>query len=271
MMGFGDVREPRQGGSAIVAGCIGFAQSERGIGPGGLQAGGFAQFAEARFVFVGEQAAHEMLEGVEAQRALELGKILRSQRIGFVVGGEQMPDNPGVQVHQGIERTGFADRRQQSRRVDAERAGIDGERGAVGSERAEDDIVGVEILGDAQHGGAAELCGGGKAVAFELARAASVRIDLVTGIGKILDGEFFQAFAEPVEAWGGAGVFEREDEVDALLGGDGGRSTGGGWLLRLNGDVREKYGAAQKQYSAGAENVLNHLIWIVAEDQVGGF
>jgi hypothetical protein len=39
----------------------------------------------------------------------------------------------------------------------------------------------------------------------------------------------------------------------------------------LNGEVREKYGAAEKEYGAGAENVSNHLIWIVAEEQVGGF
>src|SRR5580704_1465917 len=180
-----------------------------------------------------------------------------------------MPNNPGVEIHQGIERTGFVNRRQQSRRVDAERAGIDVERSTVGGERAKDDIVGVEILGDTQHGGAAELCGDGKAVAFKLARAASARIDLGTGIGKILDGEFFQALAEPVEAWGGAGVFEREDQVDALLGGDGGGSIRRGWLLGLKGEVCEKYGAAQKQYGAGAKKVSNHLIWIVAEDQVG--
>jgi hypothetical protein len=42
-------------------------------------------------------------------------------------------------------------------------------------------------------------------------------------------------------------------------------------LLGLNGEVREKYGAAEKEYGVGAENVSNHLIWIVAEEQVGGF
>jgi len=37
-----------------------------------------------------------MFEGVQTQRALELGKIVEGQRIGFVVGGEQMPDDAGV-------------------------------------------------------------------------------------------------------------------------------------------------------------------------------
>jgi hypothetical protein len=86
-----------------------------------------------------------------------------------------------------------------------------------------------------------------------------------------LDGEFFQPLAEPIESWGGTCVFERKDQVDALLGGDGGGSIRRGWLLGLNGEVREKYGAAEKEYGVGAENVSNHLIWIVAEEQVGGF
>ena len=96
--------------------------------------------------------------------------------------------------------------------------GIDGERRAVGIERAEDDEVGVEILRDAQHGGAGKFCRGGQAVAFEFGGASGVGVDLFTGIGEILDREFFEAFAEPVEAGGGAVVFEGEDEIEALLG-----------------------------------------------------
>ena len=89
---------------------------------------------------------------------------------------------------------------------------------AVGIERAKDDKVGVEILRDAQHGGARKLCGGGQAVAFEFGGASGVGVNLFTGVGQILDSEFFEAFAEPVEAGGGAVVFEGEDEIEALLG-----------------------------------------------------
>ena len=106
-----------------------------------------------------------------------------------------MPRDACVQVHQRIERAGFVDRRKQGWRVDAECARVDGERGTVRGERAEDDVVGVEILSNTQHGGAAEFCGSREAVAFQFACAASVGIDLCARIGKILDGELFQALA----------------------------------------------------------------------------
>jgi len=91
----------------------------------------------------------------EAKRALKLGEFLQRQWIGFVVGGKQMPDDAFMQVHQRIEFAGFVDGRKQRGRVYAKDASFDGERGAVGAERAEDDVVGVKILGDTQHGGAA--------------------------------------------------------------------------------------------------------------------
>ena len=97
--------------------------------------------------------------------------------------------------------------------------GFDGEIGAVGIEGAEDYEVGVEILCDAEHGGARELGVGREAVAFEFAGAAGVGVDLLACVGKILDREFFEAFAEPVEPGSGAVIFKREDEVEALLGG----------------------------------------------------
>jgi len=54
-----------------------------------------------------------------------------------------------------------------------------------------------------------------------------VRKDLLAGSGKPLDGEFFQAFADPVQARRGPGVFKRKNEEDAAWG-KRGRAAGNG-------------------------------------------
>ena len=105
---------------------------------------------------------------------------------------------------------GFADGRDQSGWINAEEMRLDSEIRAVGIERAKDHKVGVEILGDAQHGGARKLGRRWEAVALEFAGAAGVGVDLFAGIGQILDGEFFEAFAEPVEARAMSRYFRRE-------------------------------------------------------------
>ena len=157
-MRLGHAAEPRQRGIAVAATSVGFAERERGIGPSGIETRGFAQFADARLVVIGEQAANEMFEGIESQGAQRFRKVGEIERIGFVVGDQRVPDDFGLHVHQRGERTGFADGCDQSGWIDAEKMRFDGERRAVGIERAEDDVVGVEILGDAQHGGARKLC-----------------------------------------------------------------------------------------------------------------
>src|SRR6266403_4377801 len=96
--------------------------------------------------------------------------------------------------------------------------GFDGQTFAVRSERAEDYEVGVQILGNAQHTGAAKFRGERKAIAFEFGGAAGVRIDLLPAGGQRLNGEFFEAFAEPIEARRCASVLKGEDKVDAGLG-----------------------------------------------------
>src|SRR5258708_1819406 len=102
--------------------------------------------------------------------------------------------------------------------IGAQDARIDRQSLAVGSEGAEYNEVGVEILRNAQHAGAAELGRERKAVAFHFDGTAGVGIDLLASGGKRLDGELFKPFAEPVETRGRANVFKRENEVDAGLG-----------------------------------------------------
>src|ERR1700683_3678071 len=136
-----------------------------------------------------------MFEGVQAKGPLELGEILKRKRVGRRVGEKQVPDDALVQIHQRSKRTGFTDRIKQRGWVDAKNARFHGERSAVRSEGAENHVVGIEILGDAQHCRATKFGVGGKAVTFEFAGAASVGINLLVGVGKTLDGEFFEALA----------------------------------------------------------------------------
>ena len=143
-----------------------------------------------------------MFEGVEAQGAERLRKLGKSKRVGFVVGDQRVPDDFRLHVHERGERAGFTDGRDQGGRINAKQVRFDGQVRAVGIEGAEYHVVGVEILGDAQHGGAGEFGRGGQAVALEFTRASGVGIDLFTGIGKILDGEFFESLAKPIEARG---------------------------------------------------------------------
>ena len=201
-MGFGHATEPWKRGVAIAATSVGFAERERGIGPGGVEARGFAQFAKARLVIIGKQAADEVLERVQTQRAQRFRKVGEIERIGFVVGNEGMPDDFGLHVHERGERASFADGRNESRRIDAKEMRFDGEIRAVRIERSEDDVVSVEILGDAEHGGARELRRRWETVTLEFAGAAGMGIGLFACVGEILDGEFFEAFTEPVEARG---------------------------------------------------------------------
>jgi len=68
-----------------------------------------------------------------------------------------------------------------------------------------------------QHGGTAQLCVRRQTSAVHFVEAAFVRIDLLAGGGKFLDGEFLEAFANPVEARRCAGIFKRKNEEDPAL------------------------------------------------------
>jgi hypothetical protein len=218
------VRQVRERGGAIVAREISFGQSEIGIGPHWLQTRGFAQFAEARLIIGGQQAANVVLERIESQRPLGLGEIGERGAIRLVAFGEQAPDDFRLHVHQRIESTRFANGRKQQKRIGAQDARLDGQSFSVGGERAEDDEVGVEILRHAQHAGAAKLGGKRKTVALHFGGAPGVGINLLAAGGERLNGEFLEAFAEPVQARRCPRVFKGENQIDAgLRGGSGAR------------------------------------------------
>jgi hypothetical protein len=52
---------------------------------------------------------------------------------------------------------------------------------------------------------------------IHLVDATVVRVDLLTGSGETLDGQFLESFANPVEARGGADILKWEDEKNAFL------------------------------------------------------
>jgi len=156
----------------------------------------------------------------------EVGKIQREIVVLRPV--SRTPGEPGIEIHHGIERAGFAHGGEKSDGVDAQDACIDGEGSAVGREIAEDDIVRIEILRDMQHGGAAQ---------FGVRRAGrrgpsrpdgpSCEKTCCPAVESRLDGEFFEAFANPVQAGRGSGVFKRKDEEDAAWRQQGARAGDG--------------------------------------------
>src|ERR1700730_15180155 len=116
-MRLGDAREPRERGGAVATGSVGFTERERRIRPSRLESRRFAQLAQTRLVFTGKKAADEVLERVEAEGPLSSGEFLEGQWVCLVVGGQQVPHNAGVEVHQGRKRPRVARGREQSGRV----------------------------------------------------------------------------------------------------------------------------------------------------------
>ncbi len=118
-------REPGKSGIAVAAHVICLAKREIRVWPIRIKPRRFPQFAQTRFIFRSKQAADVMFKGVQAQRPLRFRKFRQAARIRVVVGGEQPPQELDVEVHQGIERTAFAYRREQRRSAGPGAAGHD--------------------------------------------------------------------------------------------------------------------------------------------------
>src|SRR5215472_1235271 len=113
-----------------------------------------------------------------------------------------------------------------------------------------------------QHGGAAKLGIGRKAGAIHFVQAAFVGIDLLAGRGKLLNGKFLDAFANPVEARGGTRIFKRENQEYAALRESGdplcgrrGRGLAEGWTREKKKDT----GKQNREALAGRWPPLFHL------------
>ena len=170
-----------------------------------------------------------MFERSQVEHSLEFRKFSLVQREIAVNRHEQPPGEPSVEIHHGIEWASFPQDRKQSDGIDAQHAGVDGERCAVRGEIPEDDVVGIEVLGDVQHCCAAQLCVGRQTGAVHLVQARFVRIHLLARRRKFLDGQLFESLTDPLQARRRAGILKRKNEEDAVLrkrrGAAGGRSS----------------------------------------------
>ena len=99
-------------------------------------------------------------------------------------------------------------------------AGGDGQRVAAGGVAAEDDLVGVNVLAELEHGGAAEARGDGQAGGFEGVQALLAGQQVIAAPVEAVDGDFGQTFAEPFEAGFLAGILEgkRQNNLGACRG-----------------------------------------------------
>ena len=162
------------------------------------------------------QPARVLLERIHAQRPLPLGEIREAQRVMPGARRQRPPKHTGVQFHQRFERTAFLYRRTQRQRIHPEDAHFDGECTAFGGIFSVDDVIRVQIFGNAQHRCAAERGAARQPVALEFGGSPRVRIDLFSRGGKALDGQLFQPFTEPVEFGRRTGILKRQNHVDFL-------------------------------------------------------
>src|SRR5579871_1056572 len=79
-------------------------------------------------------------------------------------------------------------------------------------------------------------------------------INLLAGVRKVLNGEFFETLTQPVESRRRAVIFEREHQIEALLGRHGVRC-----VLRPHARW-EKRGGTVKRDKQGAGNAVAHLM-----------
>ena len=212
----GHAAEPLQRGGAVASSVINLSERKRRVGPIRFEACGFPEFARPGVIFIGEQTANVMFERIEPQRPLEFRKVRQVQGKGAFVASQQFPHCFRVEIHQRIQFPRFLHDRLQSGWIDAQDARLQRQRISVGMKLSEDDKVNVEFGANAQHRRMAQSRARRQSVAIEFRSAPRVRINLLPGGRKPLNGQLFQSFAEPIKARTCAGIFERKDQENSL-------------------------------------------------------
>ncbi len=239
------------GGLIVLVGAIeGLAKGEerggivRGLGDGGLEA------LDALFGAGGVGAADVVLEGTEADasRGGEEG-LLGDREVRVDLVGD-LPGDGVLDVEEAGELAGVFEGRGEAEGVDLEDAGLDGDPAVLDGVVADDDVVGVKGLGDADGGGAGgpEVDGKAEVIEGELAVVAGDGEE--AGGVKALIESVGEAVADPVEVGLAGAVLEGEHQHETA--GDRLRGVGGG--LRKGGPERQRRGREQANEEARTQD-----------------
>ncbi len=217
VVSFWHPRVPGERGIAVAPREIGFPQREVRLRPFRVEARRFPQFAQTQIVFTGKQSANVVLKRIKAQRTQAFRELCKTRRIVRIICGEDLPNQPGMQVHQRIQSARSPQCGQQSRRTHLQDARLDGKRLPLRRKSAKNHEIRVEVFRNMKHRRAAELRSVRQAVSFLLDDAPGVRIHLLTGCRQTLDGQLLQALADPIQSRRRPRIFKRKDQINSLL------------------------------------------------------
>jgi hypothetical protein len=123
-----------------------------------------------------------------------------------------------MEFHERVEGTIFLNHGKQRDGADAKHTRVRRHRISVRRKVAENNVISVHFLRDVQHSGVAQFRGGGQPVVIHLIEAAGVGIDLLPGCRELLDGQFFQSFANPIETRACTNILKRKNQKNTFLG-----------------------------------------------------
>ncbi len=225
---------------------VGLAQFHPGSRVSGIEAGGFA--VAPNFFFSGrrQQAANEVLLGVEAQ-GNDAGDVLLLGH-GEVTANrvQQIPGESGLQGAEIGEGSGLVAGGQEFLRPHVEQLGGGGEAGAVVAIGAEHGVVEIHLLGEAVEGGTRRMNAGGETLAIVGAEALVAAGDVEDRRIQLLVEGFGEGFADPFETGRRRVVFEGDHDQG---------SSGGNWAGRggiLGAERRAEEEAPDHDENSGA-------------------
>ena len=226
-VGGGYLGERGGGVIEVAGGVLLFAEGEQGVDVAGGEGGGVLEALEGLSGGGGVDAADVVLEGWERDRAAGGEEGL----LGYVeVGIEDAGDLPGdgvLGVVEVVELGSVLNGRREAELVNGEHLGLDGEVVVgdlvvgVGLDgvAADDDVVGIKLLGDADGGRARGTEVGGQTEMGEREDAVVVGDGEEAGGVEALVERVGEGVADPVEGGIARAIFKGEDEDEAAAGG----------------------------------------------------
>ena len=214
-----DLGERGCGGGVVAGEVLLLAECEEGCGVAGRGGDGGPEALERLGGGGCVDAADVVLEGGERDGAFAGAEEgLLGDVEGGVDGAGDLPGDGVLGVVEAVECGSVGDRRRERELVDGEDLGLDGDLAAGEGEAADDDVVGVELLGDADGGGAGGAEVAGKAEVREGEDAVVVGDGEEAGGVEAAIERVGEGVADPVEGGVAGAVLEGKDEDDASSG-----------------------------------------------------
>ena len=207
----------------VAVGVLGFAEGEERGGVVGSDLDGGLEALDLFLRGCGADAADVIFEGTEgdASGGGEKG-LLGYVEVRVDLAGD-LPGESVLDVEEAGELAGVGEGLRHVELIDVEDLGLDGDAVLVDGVVADDDVVGVEGLGDADGGGAGGAEVGGKAEVVERELAIVAGDGEEAGGGEALVEGVGEGIADPCEIGLAGAVVEGKDQDDAA---SAGRSLG---------------------------------------------